>query len=63
MVTVPPESPKPRESQVRTLKPAFRSAAVPACAALDGPSGFRSRLPPQPWVMRIVGARLPSFAG
>ena len=52
-VTVPPESPNPRESQVSTLKPAFRSAAdadVAGRLALAA-SGLRSREPPQPWAI------------
>jgi hypothetical protein len=56
---VPPDWPKPRESQVRTLKPALRSGPVPTFPVLsdDALSGLVSRLPPQPCVCRIVGAR------
>ena len=61
-VTVPPESPNPRESQVSTLKPALRSAAAPTLPvdSLVAPSPVASRVPPQPCVMRMVGARSPA---
>ena len=60
-VTVPPDSPKPRESHVSTLKPAARSAADPTAPKPSRPpeSSPRSRTSPQPWVIRIVGARAP----
>ena len=57
-VTVPPELPKPRLSQVRTLKPALRSAPTPTLPVVSSlvASGLVSREPPQPWPSRIVGA-------
>ena len=62
-VTVPPDSPNPRESHVSTLKPALRSGPTPTLpvASLLAASGFFSRLPAQPWVCRIVGARVPGL--
>src|SRR5215217_221294 len=58
---MPPESPKPRESHVSTLKPALRSGPTPTLpvCSLEPAFGLVSRLPPQPWVWRIVGARPP----
>ena len=58
---MPPDWPKPRESQVSTLKPALRSGAAPTLpiASLVVPVPSASRLPPQPWVIRIVGAFAP----
>ena len=63
-MTVPPDWPNPRESQVSTLKPALRSGADADVAGrlVDVASGLVSREPPQPWVSRIVGARLPGFS-
>src|SRR4051794_36458912 len=55
--TVPPELPKPRASQVSTLKPALRSAPTPTLptASSLALSGFVSREPPQPWPSSTVG--------
>ena len=49
-VTVPPEFPKPRESQVRTLKPALRSGPTPTLpvASSLAASGLVWREPAQP---------------
>jgi hypothetical protein len=64
-VTVPPLLPKPRESQVRTLKPALRRAPTPTLPVVSSllASGSVSREPPQPWPSRIVGAFPPPGAG
>src|SRR3954451_21973094 len=61
--TVPPDCPNPRESQVSTLKPARRSGPVPTLPVRldDALSGLVSRVPPQPWVWRTVGAFWPAF--
>src|SRR4051812_36688139 len=59
--TVPPEEPKPRASQVSTLKPALRSGpspTLPVCSLL-ALLGSVSREPPQPWPSRTVGAFWP----
>src|SRR5512133_897598 len=60
--TVPPASPKPRESHVRTLKPARRSGPRPTWPTGASVALFssRSRTAPQPWVSRIVGAFCPA---
>ena len=57
-MTVPPELPNPRLSQVSTLKPALRSAPTPTLPVASSllASGLVSREPPQPWPSRIVGA-------
>ena len=62
-VTVPPDSPKPRESQVSTLNPALRSGPTPTLpvASLVAASAFFSRLPAHPWVCRIVAADSPGL--
>src|SRR3954447_1130797 len=59
--TVPPDSPKPRESHVRTLKPARRRGARPTCPTGASVALFSSlsRTAPHPWVSRIVGALWP----
>ena len=64
-VTVPPELPNPRLSQVSTLNPALRSAPTPTLPVASSllASGLVSREPPQPWPSRIVGAFPPCGAG
>jgi hypothetical protein len=58
--TVPPDSPKPRESHVSTLKPARRSGrGRPGRRRQRGAVLVLSRAAPQPWVSRIVGAFWP----
>ncbi len=49
-VTVPPEFPNPRASQVRTLKPALRSGPTPTLPVVSSLAAFGSvwREPPQP---------------
>ena len=59
---MPPDWPQPRASQVRTLKPAWRSGPTPIWPNIS-PSeellGLVSRDPPQPWPSSTVGARCP----
>ena len=59
--TVPPDSPKPRESHVSTLKPALRSGPRPTWPKGASVELFSSlsRTAPHPWVSRIVGAFWP----
>ena len=56
---------EPAESQVRTLKPALRSAPTPTLPVASSLAAFGlvSREPPQPWPSRIVGAFPPCGAG
>ena len=64
-VTVPPELPNPRLSQVSTLKPALRSAPTPTLPVVSSLAAFGSvaREPAQPWPWRIVGAFPPPGDG